>query len=77
MSQIFRSNAGKKIKSTFELFIEQEIEFKFVLFSIGQTLFTWPNIETYYPYTILAKSAAGLSSKLLLKHPTCSTFISC
>ena len=26
------------MKSTFELFIKQNIEFKFVLFSIGQTL---------------------------------------
>ena len=38
MSQIFRQNAGKKIKSVFEVFIQQKIEFKFVLFSIGQTL---------------------------------------
>ena len=27
------------MKSIFELFIKQKIEFKFVLFSIGQTLF--------------------------------------
>ena len=29
---------SKKIKSIFELFIKQKIEFKFVLFSIGQAL---------------------------------------
>ena len=28
----------KKIKSFFKLFIKQKIEFRFVLFSIGQTL---------------------------------------
>ena len=45
MSQIFRQNAGKKIKSIFEVFIQQKIEFKFVLFSIGQTLQTPPIAE--------------------------------
>ena len=32
-------NADKKIKSIFKLFITQNIEFKFVLFSMVQTLF--------------------------------------
>ena len=30
-------NAGKKIKSIFELFIKQKMEFKFVLFSMVKT----------------------------------------
>ena len=38
MSHIIRSNAGRNIKSIFELFIKQNIEFKSVLFSIDQTL---------------------------------------
>ena len=32
-------NADRKIKSIFELFIKQKFDFKFVLFSIGQTLY--------------------------------------
>ena len=38
MSYIIRYYAGKKIISILELFIKQIIEFKFVLFSVGQTL---------------------------------------
>ena len=41
MSLIIRQNAGKKIISNFELFIKQNIEFKFVLFLIDQTLCTY------------------------------------
>ena len=38
MSHIIRSNADKIINTIPEIFIKQKIEFKFVLFSIGQTL---------------------------------------
>jgi hypothetical protein len=45
MSHIIRWNADKKIKSNFELFIKQKIEFQFVLFSIVQTLFCLIGME--------------------------------
>ena len=38
MSHIIRYDAGKKLKSIFELFIKLKIGFKFVLFSMVQTL---------------------------------------
>ena len=41
MSHVIRWNAGKKIKSVFELFFIEKVEFKFVLFLIVQTL---PNL---------------------------------
>ena len=41
MSHIIGWNGGEKIKSIFELFIKQNIEFKFVLFLIVQTLLQW------------------------------------
>ncbi len=38
MSHIIRENAGEKTKAIFEIFIKQKIKFKFVLFSMVQTL---------------------------------------
>ena len=38
MSNIIRSNAGKKIYTIYELFIKQKIVFNFVYFSSSHTL---------------------------------------
>ena len=42
----------KKIKSIFEFYIKQKIEFRFVLFSIGQTLDIIATLLQYQSNTV-------------------------
>ena len=50
MSHIIWWNAGEKIKSIFELFIKQKIEFKFVLFLMVQTLLTVNRVSSKFEF---------------------------
>ena len=72
MSHIIRFNAGKKIKSIFELFIMQKNESKFGLFSIVQTLAFIPTSHLFKVAVVQTLKNYGVSCHFTFLKPNYS-----